>query len=281
MPPLYQPITDRQLDAISPGSGSYLFVGLAGSGKHLAAINIVRRLNCPNGGGDNCSVCVNISRGSFPDLRELASDAMISIEDIQHLQRGLSQRPFSPQTSRIVVIDISNGITREAQSRLLKMLEEPPQQTTIILLAVGTTALLATVTSRCRIIHFNRLSRSQINQYLAKKVTTSQATEVMNLKPASIGEALRLATRPELRQAYVQDMVFVQSFLQASLFTRLAMVQQLKLRSRVGDLIGMMARLSKDVIGDVTPFAAYEEAEAMLAANIGPRTVMEALALAL
>lgn len=281
MPPLYHPITQRQLDAITSGSGSYLFVGANGSGRKLAALNLSKRLNCLADGLDNCAICININRGSFPDLKVISTQAAITLEDIHALQLNLSQRPFSSSTSRLIVVDASVGISREAQNRLLKSLEEPPAQTIMIMLTSDTTALLETVVSRCRVINFSLQTDRVMGQYLAKKLGSGPAEEIMALSPETIGLALRLASDSDLRMNYERDLNFAKAFQAASLFERLAMVQPLKLRPRVSSIVRQLARLSSGNASPVTDFSAYEEAEAMLVANVGPRAVMETLALVL
>ena len=55
-----------------------------------------------------------------------------------------------------MIIDPADLLTPEAQNALLKLLEEPPPRTLIILVAQRLGALLATVRSRCQAIFFVR-----------------------------------------------------------------------------------------------------------------------------
>lgn len=76
----------------------------------------------------------------------------LGIDDVRLLTQSLS---LSPRQSPMVVgiIDQAQSLTEEAQHALLKTLEEPPGKTQIILEANDASALLATIVSRCQIIH--------------------------------------------------------------------------------------------------------------------------------
>ncbi len=66
---------------------------------------------------------------------------------IDDVRRQISQTDFNTEDSRLVVFSFYH-ITLEAQNSLLKFLEEPPKNTTIILLTSTSTVLLPTVLSR-------------------------------------------------------------------------------------------------------------------------------------
>lgn len=73
-----------------------------------------------------------------------------------------SRMQLSPQFGliRLGVVERADDLSIEAQNALLKLLEEPPQSTTLILLAKNESKLLATVRSRCRIFRRNRVAVS-------------------------------------------------------------------------------------------------------------------------
>ena len=68
---------------------------------------------------------------------------------IDDVRSKISQTDFSVEGSRLVVFSFYN-ITLEAQSALLKFLEEPPKNTTILLVTGNATVLLPTILSRTR-----------------------------------------------------------------------------------------------------------------------------------
>lgn len=86
-----------------------------------------------------------------PYLRRIRSDdaKAISIEPIRLLQHFLSLKvPGAAAVKRVIIIEQGHLLTIEAQNALLKTLEEPPQDTVIILTAPSSASLLPTVASR-------------------------------------------------------------------------------------------------------------------------------------
>lgn len=64
----------------------------------------------------------------------------------------------------------------EAANKLLKLLEEPPQKTVLILIAVDKSALLDTIVSRCQLLEIPSLSEEQIAQALIQQKNADYPT---------------------------------------------------------------------------------------------------------
>lgn len=77
----------------------------------------------------------------------------LGVEEIRQLRRLISTKPATHKT-KIIIITESSKLTVGAQNALLKTLEEPPENTLIILIAPNTDFLLPTILSRCQIIFF-------------------------------------------------------------------------------------------------------------------------------
>lgn len=71
-------------------------------------------------------------------------------KDIENLQDQLKLIPFGDK--RVVLIKNADDMQVIVQNKLLKTLEEPPKDTTIILSAKRKDALLPTIQSRCSIV---------------------------------------------------------------------------------------------------------------------------------
>ena len=86
-------------------------------------------------------------------------------------------------------------MTQEAGNALLKVLEEPPEGTMLILTAPQGSDLLPTIVSRCRHIRFNPLSSDDIAGLLAETqgVEDPQAKTLAKAAGGSYTKALRLA----------------------------------------------------------------------------------------
>lgn len=83
-----------------------------------------------------------------PDFTEKES---VGIEDIRKIQQKIFLKPIKSKT-KAIVIQKAQSLTPEAQNALLKTLEEPPQNTLIILALENQNLLLPTILSRCKII---------------------------------------------------------------------------------------------------------------------------------
>jgi DNA polymerase-3 subunit delta' len=174
---------------------AYLFTGMEGIGKRLVALNVAKALNCPNQEGDACDCCPScqrMSKGVHPDLLQInpAGEA-IKIGQIRELQRFLAFKPYEARW-RVIIVDGAERMTREASNAFLKTLEEPPQGTTIVLVATAIEGLPPTVLSRCQRIPFNPLSQEEVTKILADHL---MAEEIQNLAPlagGSPGRALRM-----------------------------------------------------------------------------------------
>ncbi len=75
----------------------------------------------------------------------------MGIEEVRNIQRTVLLKPFRGKT-KAVVIQAYENITTEAQNALLKILEEPPANTLIIISAATRELMLPTIISRCKVI---------------------------------------------------------------------------------------------------------------------------------
>ncbi|HSX15068.1 MAG TPA: hypothetical protein VLE72_04170 [Candidatus Saccharimonadales bacterium] len=279
---IYHPITKRQLAAIDRGSGSYIFSGASGNGRGQAAISLAKKLNCLQGGDDNCAICRNIEATSFPDLIEVTGgDKRLGIEQVQTLQQALSSRPMTEATTRVVVIDSDSGITPEAQNRLLKTLEEPPESTIIIIKATEIDQLLPTIRSRCQIIHFLPARRSDIATLLGTKFSQVSADAVLALNPATVGEAMMLASDDETKKERQSLYDAANNFLSASLYQRLTMLTSPIMADNYQAIIEILAKKVSRSPASLGSIISIEKAQARIRANVGARSVLEAMAIEL
>jgi len=77
----------------------------------------------------------------------------IGIDEIRELQKFLYYRPVVAKRKTVIIIG-AEKLTSEAQSAILKIVEEPPKQSLIILIGQNPENLLPTVSSRFQKIYF-------------------------------------------------------------------------------------------------------------------------------
>lgn len=84
------------------------------------------------------------------DINLQTFEKAMGIPDVRNIQKSISLKPFRGKT-KAVVIQAYEDITTEAQNALLKVLEEPPANTLIIISISRKELLLPTILSRCKI----------------------------------------------------------------------------------------------------------------------------------
>jgi hypothetical protein len=150
------PSSLKQLEAIpAVRPASYILAGDGAGILHAATTELVRRLNCLGDQQGMCANCRRIANETFSDYLVLApaEKPSIGIEAIRDITKRLSLRPTHGRLTRLLAIQYAETLTTEAQNALLKLTEEPPAQTIIVLATTRPQALLPTIRSRSPQLH--------------------------------------------------------------------------------------------------------------------------------
>lgn len=95
---------------------------------------------------------------------------------------------------RVVIVDSADEMNVSAANALLKLLEEPPADTTILLISHQPSRLLPTIRSRCRELRLGTLNSGDLAAALAQaEVEADQSASMAELSAGSVGEAIRLS----------------------------------------------------------------------------------------
>jgi DNA polymerase-3 subunit delta' len=176
---------------------AYLFLGKEGIGKKLVALNLAKALNCPRGSEDpcdECPSCLKVDHLHHPDILLVEPHGQwIRIDQIRDLQRELSHRPYEGKR-RVCILMGSDRMRQEAANALLKILEEPPLHTVLILLAANVDLMLPTITSRCQRIPFNPLPFARIVEVIRLRLALKreEAYILASLADGSLGKAFQM-----------------------------------------------------------------------------------------
>jgi DNA polymerase III subunit delta' len=180
---------------------AFLFSGQEGIGKKRIALETVKHIFCERKTAcGSCRACLNIEKGSHPDLffvdrnsgrkgednkredkdeiEDLSSDkggGTIGIDLVRGNEqkgiRGINEEvyeyPFEAG-KRAIVIDEAEFITTSAANALLKTLEEPPPYNIFFLITSSESAMPLTIRSRCVRIAFSPLSGEDLLSYFTK-----------------------------------------------------------------------------------------------------------------
>jgi DNA polymerase-3 subunit delta' len=186
-------------------SGAYIFSGPEGIGKKMVAKIIAQQLNCTAEAGrpcENCSSCLKTQKEQHPDLHIIQNgESQIKIEDIREILRQANFRPYEGN-SKIFIIDNAHKLNSEAANSLLKVLEEPPKDVLIILVTHKPQNIIKTVLSRCKVIKFSPLIRTQLENVLAKNYALDRTAAhfLAYYAEGRLGLALRLKDTPLLQE---------------------------------------------------------------------------------
>jgi DNA polymerase-3 subunit delta' len=158
---------------------SLVFAGPDGVGKSVMALTLAKALNCARLTTDSCDACPSclaIEAGNHPDVMTISAEAQkLKVEQTELVKQMAYLRPMTGKR-RVFIIDDAKDMTPEAANSLLKVLEEPPAFTHIILLTDSPHLLLPTIRSRCRILSFALIGREEVEaSFLARDFSRDQA----------------------------------------------------------------------------------------------------------
>jgi DNA polymerase-3 subunit delta' len=212
-----------------------ILAGPRGAGKYTLALMLARAVNClepieSDGLPDYCGHCENCVRiGAAQDLEERVAEAVAAREEMRDTDKKdtriliqthpdvLVVPPDPPQlliklgqvrqvihnayyrppvqARRSFSIFTSASFMKEAANSLLKVLEEPPAYTSLILLAENPQELLPTIRSRAIMHRLGALPAADIEALLAARRPELKPQEralVARLAEGAVGRALKL-----------------------------------------------------------------------------------------
>ncbi|MCD6422954.1 MAG: hypothetical protein J7L42_02390 [Elusimicrobia bacterium] len=132
---------------------SYIFEGPEKEIKFQFAIELAKALNCASGGCGICETCKEIQTFKHPDVKIFTTTTSVKIDDIRDFIRFMNLSKLNANY-KVGIIKDGELLTPEATSALLKILEEPPLNSIIVIITSSLYRLLPTIRSRCQIVRF-------------------------------------------------------------------------------------------------------------------------------
>ncbi|WP_166416013.1 DNA polymerase III subunit delta' [Cochlodiniinecator piscidefendens] len=119
----------------------------------------------------------------------------ITVDEVRGL-KGFFAMSAADGGRRVVIVDSVDEMNPSAANALLKVLEEPPKDTTLLLIGHQPSRLLPTIKSRCRTLRLSPLTPEDMGAALsgAGAAPTDHASALAALTSGSVGDALRLMT---------------------------------------------------------------------------------------
>lgn len=138
-------------------SHAYVFSGNDEAGQQRLALNLSQLLNCESGKEKSpcgrCASCMGMQKRTHPDAVWIAQTREIPISAIRSLRTHFSLSSWQ-SSFKVAVIEGAHLMNTEAQSALLKLLEEPGRNAILLLLTQYPDLLLDTIRSRAQEIRW-------------------------------------------------------------------------------------------------------------------------------
>jgi DNA polymerase-3 subunit delta' len=194
---------------------AYLFVGPSGVGKKRTALALAQALLCTEQVGtgcESCAACRAVVSGAHPDLSLVTPQAgktTLVIDQVRELQHFLGLQS-ARGSCKIAVVEEAQVLTPQAQSGLLKIVEEPPGAALLMLLSVSAASLSRPLLSRCQQVRFAALPLATVEELLVQEHDTppAEAHALALYSRGSIGRALSLDAQvfTEERQYLIEEL---------------------------------------------------------------------------
>ncbi len=181
-------------------SHGILLTGERGLGKKTFARIIAAAVLCMGQQAPclHCTSCKKVLSGNHPDVTLYAGDAQkarsFHIDTVRELRRKALFKPGEADT-KVFILANCDAMTVQAQNALLKLLEEPPENTVLILTAASRDALLETVLSRVSEIRLQPLEPQECAQRLCAlhpDKDVRQCEDAARLSAGNFGRAQEL-----------------------------------------------------------------------------------------
>jgi len=117
----------------------------------------------------------------------------INVDEATEIARTLALKSFEGGY-KIMIIWMAEKMNTACANKILKIVEEPPQKTMLLLLAENEEALLTTIHSRCQKLYFPLLSEDDISSHLSeyKGVEINLAKRIAHRSAGDYNNALHI-----------------------------------------------------------------------------------------
>ncbi len=183
-----------------------LLSGLSGLGKNAFAQRLAMTLLCssPTAGGacGQCKDCRLLAAGTHPDLTVMTPDegkSTIVVDQIRELSNFMVLKPHIA-SHKLIVVTPAEAMNINAANSLLKMLEEPPLGSIILLVSSHPHRLPVTVRSRCSTVGFRAPEQALAVAWLQTQEDRGDWALLLALAAGAPLTALSLA-----REGFLQD----------------------------------------------------------------------------
>ena len=172
----YQDIIDNLLYKFENNTlhNSLIFFGQNGIGKTTLAFNFISKvLKIIDNNNYNSHIGL-LHKNSHPNIRYITryydetkdkTSEYISIDQIRGLNNFINQSSFN-NIPKFIIFDSADNLNKNSSNSLLKILEEPSNNTYFILISHQLSNILPTIRSRCIKFYFNKPSKDIFHEIM-------------------------------------------------------------------------------------------------------------------
>jgi DNA polymerase-3 subunit delta' len=187
------------------GFSSFLFWGPEKVGKKLIAKNFIDGILCLEHVFSGCQKCLACRDKTKRDYLFVSEEFWgeeeknpYGIDVSRQIIKFLSSTP-SISRKKAVLIDNAHLLTEEAQNSLLKIIEEPPENSVIILVSHRPTQIFETILSRTTPLQFGLISKQELDSWIGKiKFNEKMRKEIKQYSFLRPGLAKEFIDEPKL-----------------------------------------------------------------------------------
>ncbi len=285
MQPLFHTSTQQNIaDFLGSPSHALLIAGPSGSGKGFTAGYIANEL----------LRVMPEKLTDHPYVRWIRDQEKgVSIETIRQAQSFMQLHvPGKEAVRRVLIVEQGETMSTEAQNAFLKLLEEPPADTVIIITATGIQEVLPTIRSRAQSLQILPPSEAQLQEYFANNHSPSTITKAYYLSEGYVG-LMQALLEKDSDHPFVATITTAKSLLSSTMYDRLAQVDELTKQKNTAMLLQALERVChaalSQAIASNNPTAkrwsarlqAIVDARAAISSNVQTKLLLTNLMLAL
>lgn len=165
----------------------------------LAAINVLCNTACMS-----CNTCSQIITENYVDIIRLDGNNKIKVAEITALNDDTAINPTVGR-KKLYFIDNADKLSAQAQNKMLKTFEEPPEYVIIFLGVNNESGLLSTIKSRAKKLYLDSLDISDIKRELIDYGISQEIAEVSAAYSlGSLSKAYKFAENESYSELYNQ-----------------------------------------------------------------------------
>ncbi len=223
-------------------SHAYLFTGQEKLGKKTMALEWISLLFGQTPNQDFGGV-------QHPDLLCIQpEDKEIQIGQIRELIWKLSLKPYSAPF-KAVIIDQAHSMNQEAQTSILKTLEEPKGKTFLILITEYPEHLFSTIRSRVETLKFYPVKKEEIKNYLKKQgISEKDSEEISKISMGKPGIALDFISNPQKINLFQEKVKELNKVLNSEMAFRFQYAKDLSQEENLSEVLNIWLNYFRNIL---------------------------------